>query len=134
MSAIAYLDGYIINPKAPRVTNKGNAIQSFGLSVYTSPSATNSADKYSIFNCVAFGNVADQVAKDFNEGKTYAHIQAAPRVEKYVDSTGVERKTVSFWVNKASCYKVNKPSDDLDYNRPLKREYKREQDFSDSEL
>lgn len=86
------------------MTAKGNTVQSFGLSVLTNPTAQHNNEKYSIFNFVAFGNTAEQLLKDFHDGKTYAHIQGAPHIEKFVDSSGNEKKTLSFWANKISCY------------------------------
>lgn len=86
------------------MTAKGNTVQSFGLSVLTNPTAQANNEKYSIFNFVAFGDTAEQLIKDHQAGKTYAHIQGAPHVDKYVDSAGNEKKTVSFWTNKISCY------------------------------
>lgn len=110
MGAICFFDGYLLNMKEPRMTAKGNTVQSFGLSVLTTPAAQQNTDRYSIFNFVAFGDTAEQLAKEYQAGKTYAHIQGAPHIEKYVDSTGAEKKSVSFWANKVHCYSKSQTS------------------------
>lgn len=110
MGAICFFDGYLLNMKEPRMTAKGNTVQSFGLPVLTTPAAQQNTDRYSIFNFVAFGDTAEQLAKEYQAGKTYAHIQGAPHIEKYVDSTGAEKKSVSFWANKVYCYSKSQTS------------------------
>lgn len=118
MGAICFFDGFLVGVREPRITNKGMTVQNFGLSVVTNPNAQNSDDRYSIFNFIAFGEAAEQLAGDYHAGRRYAHIQGAPRVEKYVDNSGMERRSVAFWANKIACYTRNEPPVESDRRLP----------------
>jgi single-stranded DNA-binding protein len=101
-----FFEGFVVGKKPMKVSNNGKDILPFGLSILINPQATNTKEKSTIFNFVAFDRTAHHIDDATNGGSNYLHIQATPKVNRYTDANGNEHSNTVFWVSSATRHTV----------------------------
>lgn len=94
------LMGRICNDLEVKTTPSGNTVLSFGLAVDRRFQAKGEEKKTDFFNCVAWRNEADFIARFFGKGRMIL-IEGELQTRKYTDKNNVERIVTEIIIDRA---------------------------------
>jgi hypothetical protein len=115
-----FFEGFVVGKQPMKVANNRKNMLPFGLSIIINPQATNSKEKSTIFNFVAFDRTARHTDDAINRGANYLHVQETPKVNRYTNTNGNEHSHTIFRVSSAICHTVVTANNRASNNRKLR--------------